>query len=223
MNSGAFANYNPVTGGAFNVLNTVNPQSGMINNFHSSGNVIGAFNNSAQLINADRVSNLVGVQGIEHVPPRVISHALSGEFMELEDLLNINIECDEVKSIVDESGNVQLRVQKSKKCITSAFKWLEAWGVYQIILCNSFGLGIFNESARYSAFMLDLFQKYKFGQVINYDVRHRGRLASTRSFAFSSIDYDLYLRFLDISAVKGAGTGEGARGKQNSGVGNRAN
>ena len=136
---------------------------------------------------------------------RVRTLALSGEFVELCDLLGnaVNVDPDEIKTVIDEYGRLSLRPTKKKRVIASSYKWLEAWSVYEALLCNAYGLSMFNEMLAYRKFMLGLFQKYKLPFIITYDYKHRQLLGAARSFNFSSIvDPTLFIMTFDFNAAR---------------------
>ena len=141
--------------------------------------------------------------GLEHIDQRTMDSALRGECISLEEfLLNCNTECDELRSHIDLSGNLQVKSVKSKRGISSVLKWLEAWVSYEMLMCKHYGYAIYYEMARYRAFIIGISQKFKFPYVAAYDHRHRQRLAQSGSFLFSMVDHDLYITIFDVGAVK---------------------
>ena len=114
-----------------------------------------------------------------HINSKLINVALSGEFVELFELLDTkNDNSHELKSVIDSNGNVSFKSIRSRRCITSPYKWLEAWGLYEIILGRVFGYNITHEMISYRNSILGLFQRFKVAHVLNYDSRHRHRLAA---------------------------------------------
>jgi len=139
-----------------------------------------------------------------HVPEKIISSALNGECVELYELLDKHNENrNEMKSVFDADGYVFFKNVKQKKMITSAYKWLEAWCVYEVILSHAYGFDMMHEMASYRSLILNLFQRFKIPPVLSYDARHRHSLAIRGSFRFSAINYDIYLECFDSSALKG--------------------
>jgi hypothetical protein len=146
------------------------------------------------------------IPGTEHVPARATVAALNGECVDLADFVNDGaIDINEFKSYVDTYGNINFKCQSSKPVISNMSKWLEAWTVYELVLVGAFGVSIFFELARYRAFILGLFQKFKLPQVLVYDLRHRQRLASFKSLSFASVDHDLYVTIFDSNSVRTGG------------------
>ena len=144
--------------------------------------------------------------GLEYLDQRSIDAALQGECVMLEDFLqSSNCDLDELKSNIDNMGNLQVRSVRTRKCISSVLKWLEAWVAYEMVLCKFFGYAVYYEMARYRAFIIGISQKYKFSSVAAYDLRHRQRLAHAGSFLFSSVDHDLYVTIFDMGSVKSTG------------------
>lgn len=141
-------------------------------------------------------------RGTEHVSHRVSSAALNGEFVEMSELLNSCVDVDELKSTVDNEGNISFKSVKTRKSVIGMYKWLEAWGIYELLLVRAYGFQIFAEMNIYRNFILGLFQKFKAPQVIMYDHKHRLRLAASRSFAFSKLDHDLYITTFDANALR---------------------
>lgn len=138
-----------------------------------------------------------------HVANKQINSALCGEFLDLQDLLDHSGELNnELKSVVDSYGNVSFRTFKNKKMITSPYKWLEAWGLYEVILGRVHGYSVIHEMISYNNFILNLFQRFKIAHVLNYDCRHRRRLAAHRSFSFAKINYDVYIDCFDATALR---------------------
>ena len=144
--------------------------------------------------------------GTEHLSKKVQSQALAGEFVELVDMLNfvINTDSDELKTVVDSMGRMSVKASKVKRIISSSYKWLEAWSNYENLLCNTYGLSVFNEMMAYRMFILECFQKYKLPFVITYDARHRQLLGARRSFQFSDLEqcHGLYYRTFDLNSVR---------------------
>lgn len=138
-----------------------------------------------------------------HVPSKSVSSALNGEYVELSDLLDsVNEKNSELKSVVDSEGYMCIKNVKHKKAITSAYKWLEAWGIYEVLMSYQNGFSMFHEMASYRNFVLSLFQRFKAPHVLIYDARHRRKLAACRSVNFSRINYDIYLESFDASALR---------------------
>lgn len=141
--------------------------------------------------------------GAEHVSRRTRESAIAGEYIELIDLMNcISSDNDEFKSVIDAQGNVNFRYQRAKRSIVNVYKWIEAWSVYEIILCDHFGISLFHQLISYRLFIIEMFQKYRFPYVMTYDSRHRQRLGARTSFAFSRLDQELYITTFDASALR---------------------
>lgn len=142
--------------------------------------------------------------GLEHINQRIISSALMGELVQLDELLCGSIaENDDFKPTIDMSGNIQIKVVKSKRQINSLYKWLEAWGLYERILVPYYGVNVFNEMSRYRGFLLSLSSKYKLSPILNYDAAHRTRLSARRSMAFySAVDYHCFITTFDSSSLR---------------------
>jgi hypothetical protein len=145
------------------------------------------------------------VVGTEHVPTRSAESAVNGEFIDLIDFVNSSIsvsETDEFKTFIDECGNVNFKYQRNKKAITSAFRWLEAWGSYQLIVCRMYSYNVLHHMISYQIFILSLFAKYKLPYVITYDIRHRQILGRRRSFEFSRLNQELFVTTFDANAIR---------------------
>ena len=140
--------------------------------------------------------------GAEHVSQRVASAALNGEFIDLCDLLNAGVDVDEFKSSIDSNGNLSFKSVKQSKSIVNVYKWLEAWGVYELIMVKAFGYELFVQMNRYRNFIIGLFQKFKAPQVITYDFKHRQRLSTCYSSNFVTLDHDLYVTIFDAQALR---------------------
>jgi hypothetical protein len=180
------------------IMPNVNPQfidsaqTGMFANTHVGANPLAL------------AAGLSNIKGLEHVSARTFTCALSGEFVNLEELVCSTIDCEEVKSIVDESGFVQIKTQKCKKAISSLYMWLEGWCCYLLILSNSYGQKFLNEMVRYQTFIIRLAQKFKLPQVLLYDFKHRQRLAARNVLNFTDLDHELYITIFDNNAVRNA-------------------
>ena len=144
-------------------------------------------------------------RGAEHVNQRTRQAALSGEFVEMIDLLPSSSDSEEIKSYIDDKGNVNIKVAKQKKGITNALKWLEAWSYYELLLGQHYGLKLMVEMIEYRLFIIGLLVKYKLPQVLNYDAKHRQRLASSHSFSYNTLSYDLYITTFDHAALRSTG------------------
>ena len=144
--------------------------------------------------------------GLEFLDQRSIDSALNGECISLEDFLQQgSFDVDELKPNIDTKGNRQVKSVRSRKCINSVLKWLEAWAPYEIVMCKSYGYNVYYEMARYRMFIMGISQKFRFQSVAAYDLRHRQRLAHSGSLLFSSVDHDLYVTIFDIGAIKSSG------------------
>ena len=142
--------------------------------------------------------------GTEHVSDRVRIAAIAGEFVNLFELLPciIEYEFEEVRTVVDEAGCLNFRPVKPRRTITTSFKWLEAWCVYELLLVNARGVSVFNEMASYRNFMISLFTKFKFPFVLTYDMRHRQLLGASRSLNFSFLNNPLYVTTFDSNSLR---------------------
>ena len=148
---------------------------------------------------------IASAPGTEHVDKKIIQSALSGEFIEIAELLSTNYstEAQDFKTVIDSAGNLTVKCIKPKRVITSSFKWLEAWSLYELILCPVYGAETFVEMCNYRLFMLGLFARYKLPYVLNYDYKHRLLLGAQRSFRFSKVTGELYLITFDSLSHKG--------------------
>ena len=142
--------------------------------------------------------------GTEHVKDNVRASALAGDYVDLSDLIvvTINVEVDQIKTVIDDNGCLSLKPTKPKKHILSSFKWLDAWAVYEILLAHAHGVEIFTEMALYRIFITSLFATYKLPHVLSYDMRHRQILGASRSLGFRSVNHPIYVVTFDVTAVK---------------------
>ena len=147
------------------------------------------------------------IKGTEHINTKTKLAALHGEFIDLTELLSSNIaysDVNEFRTVVDSEGNLSVRSTRPRRAITSSFKWLEAWSLYELIVCSCHGFLIFNEMVTYRLFILNLFSKFKLPFVLSYDTRHRLMLGARRSFEFASLNSELYIVTFDSLAIKGS-------------------
>ena len=142
--------------------------------------------------------------GTEHLKPCTRSSAINGEFINLSELLNSanNSEPEEFKTVIDEYGRVTLKPIRKPKIISTSYKWLEAWSTYELLICSSHGLKLFQEMVAYRLFIIGLFHKYKLPCILSYDFRHRQILGLHRSLNFSTVNYNLYIMLFDSAAVR---------------------
>ena len=92
----------------------------------------------------------------------------------LEDFISNHVnDCEEIRSQIDNMGNVQVRSVKSRKSINGELKWLEFWGNYEMLMSMHFGHNVYIEMALNRSFIIGISQKYKFSYVAAYDLRHR--------------------------------------------------
>ena len=142
--------------------------------------------------------------GTEHLDIRVRNRALCGECIDLTDMLHsiVSVDNNEFKTMVDAAGRLSLRPSKVKKIISSSYKWLEAWAVYETLLCNHFGLQVYNEMVAYRVFIIDLFQQHRLPFVVTYDLKHRQLLGAQRSFQFSELDHKLFVVSFNFNSVR---------------------
>ena len=134
-----------------------------------------------------------------HIDSKTAYRALSGEFAQLEKFLD----CDtndyyEVENVNDS----QLRPLRPRRLITSLYKWMEAWGHYEVTLVSRYGLELYFELASYRSFILSLTDKYKVPFILTYDERHRAALGRARSFDFCYFNNQLFVTIFDVSALR---------------------
>lgn len=138
-----------------------------------------------------------------HINDRVVATALNGEFVDLHECLDSRVEASNVfGSTIDGNGNVIFKSVKPTKYITSVFKWLEAWGYYEMVLGRVLGFDVIHEMACYRTFILNLFQRFKVAHVLSYDYKHRHKLGACRSLDFARVNYDVYLECFDVTALR---------------------
>lgn len=137
-----------------------------------------------------------------HIDARTAQTALNGEFVHLEHFLNCDTNDYQEVRMVDSSNGLQIKSSRPRKMITSFYKWIEAWGYYEVLLTCHYGIEIFIEMAKYRAFLLDLCDKYKIPYILNYDERFRAALGRRHSFDFNTFDQLLYTTILDASALR---------------------
>ena len=134
-----------------------------------------------------------------HVDSKTAIRALNGEFVQLESFLDCNASEYEV---VENSVDCQLRPLRPRKMITSMYKWMEAWGHYEVTLVSRYGVDLYYELASYRAFILSLTNKYKIPFILTYDERHRAALGRARSFDFSYFNNQLFVTIFDVGSLR---------------------
>ena len=135
-----------------------------------------------------------------HIDSRTALRALNGEFIQLEcflDSSNVN----EYEAL-DQSVDSMLRPLRPRKLITSLYKWMEAWGHYEVTLVSCYGLDMYYELASYRSFILSLTDKYKIPFILTYDERHRAALGRARSFDFSYFNNQLFVTIFDVGSLR---------------------
>ena len=152
--------------------------------------------------------DLPSLPGTEHLSSRVHTVALAGEFVHLTDFVNtINVpDNDEIRTVVGIDGRISLKSSRARRVITTSYQWLEAWAVYELVICSCYGLCVFHQMVAYRLFIISLFQKYRLPYVVHYDSRHRQLLGARRSFAFNSLNHDLFVTTFDSGAVRASTT-----------------
>ena len=135
-----------------------------------------------------------------HIDSKTALKALNGEFIQLEWFLDNN-SCNDYES-VDHGVDSMLRPLRPRKLITSLYKWMEAWGHYEVTLVSSYGLDMYYELASYRSFILSLTDKYKIPFILTYDERHRAALGRARSFDFSYFNNQLFVTIFDVSSLR---------------------
>ena len=134
-----------------------------------------------------------------HIGAKTAYSALSGEFAQLERFLDCDI--NEYQE-VDNHGDSFLKPLRPRRLITSLYKWMEAWGHYEVTLVSRYGLELYFELASYRSFILSLTEKYKVPFILTYDERHRAALGRARSFDFSYFNNQLFVTIFDVSALR---------------------
>ena len=134
-----------------------------------------------------------------HIDAKTAYSALSGEFVQLERFLDCDInEYHEV----DNFNDSLLRPLRPRRLITSLYKWMEAWGHYEVTLVSRYGLELYFELASYRSFIISLTEKYKIPFILTYDERHRAALGRARSFDFSYFNNQLFVTIFDVNALR---------------------
>ena len=138
----------------------------------------------------------------EHIPISDDLHkaALEGSYI---DLTKLALSTEEGESaIASQPPDTQA---KKKRTISSFQAWLGAWNVYEAILIRA-NPGLYKSCAEYRNFILDCSNKYQWIAVYQFDMKHRIKLSSRRSFDFGSIDHTLFIITFDSSTIKKRGT-----------------
>jgi len=191
----SFVNYNPPFASANPLLN-LNPPAAPVS-YPGTGHVPHG-STSGWTVPSEIMAPMA-----THLGHKTVTNALNGEFVDLTECIDsFSDAANDVKSSVDEYGNVSIKSVKSRKNITNAFKWFEAWGHYEYIMARSYGFEVYQEMATYRAFMVNLFQRFKAPFVLMYDVRHRSRLAASRSLKFSHSNYGAFLMSFDQASLR---------------------
>ena len=145
-------------------------------------------------------------RGAEHVKEKVLSSAVAGEFVNMYDMLQCSItqteRDDELRTVIDDDGVLGLRPVKPKRSVKTSFQWLEAWGIYELIMVSAHGTQIFSEMALYRNFVISLMAKHKFPFVLHYDTRHRQLLGADRCINFTSMTPQLFMTTFDSNSFK---------------------
>lgn len=133
-----------------------------------------------------------------HVDPRHIQSAIQGEFVHLENFL------DNTTNDYEEVGNydANVRASRPRRCITNMFKWMEAWGHYEVVLVAHYGEELYFELAKYRSFLISLTRKYKVPFILTYDERNRAALGRFRSFNFATFDNQLFVTIFDANSLR---------------------
>ena len=134
-----------------------------------------------------------------HVEPKTAYKALNGEFVQLETFLDCN--ANEYEA-VEYDMDSQLRSYRPRRMITSLYKWMQAWGHYEVTLVSRYGLEMYYELASYRSFILSLTDKYKVPFILTYDERHRAALGRTRSFDFTFFNHQLFVTIFDVNSLR---------------------
>ena len=135
-----------------------------------------------------------------HIDSRTALKALNGEFVQLDWFLDND--CGNDYEHVDHNVDSMLRPLRPRRHITSMYKWMEAWGHYEVTLVSSYGLDMYFELASYRSFILSLTDKYKIPFILTYDERHRAALGRARSFDFSYFNNQLFVTIFDVSSLR---------------------
>ena len=111
----------------------------------------------------------------------------------------VEYEYEELRTTVDEVGCLYFMPVRPRHNISTLFKWLEAWSVYELILV-AHSISVFNEMAAYRIFVISLFSKFRLPFVLTYDMQHRQLLGAYRSFKFVTPNNHLNVTIFDSAA-----------------------
>ena len=151
----------------------------------------------------ENTSPTIQSEKVDGVSEKVATAALSGEFVNMEDLLTQYSSCsNDFKTFTDSSGVVHMKPSRAKRSVSNVFRWLEAWSRYEKVLVKGYGLRILDVLVDYRMHIVGLAQQYNWSAVLMYDVRHRSKIACQKSLEFTRIDQNLYLSVFTNAVVK---------------------
>lgn len=138
---------------------------------------------------------------VPFVSEKVQKSALLGEFINLSDFLPHN---DVIQSEQNDDTDMccnSNKKSKPKKIIDRFDTWLTAWSCYEALLVGA-KPELFPGMLAHQQLIQKCSHKYNWHAVYTYDMRFRANLATTKSFAFQTVDTELFVTILDSTAVK---------------------
>ena len=135
----------------------------------------------------------------EKVSEATYNKAVSGEFINLVELLSYDDQNEYETSVID--GTLQIKPKKSKKALDSFLSWLQAWNNFELLLM-SVKPHLYIKLLAYRNFIQNADKKYQWSAIYSYDLHFRTELARNRSFEYGKPITDLVVTLLDATAIK---------------------
>jgi hypothetical protein len=134
------------------------------------------------------------------VPPKIITHARQGEYINLADFAP----CLEPSLVTETSivdGELVFKPKRNVKSIDFFLLWSMSWRSYEELLIQH-DPSLYTGFCAYRIFIQTCAAKYWWPAVYFYDVRNRSNHAMHHSFQFDHIDQDIYVTTMDSTTVR---------------------
>jgi hypothetical protein len=134
------------------------------------------------------------------VSSKVLQQARNGEYINLADFAP----CLEPSLVTETSiidGELVFKPKRTIKSMDSFLLWSVAWRTYEEYLVD-YDPSLYKNFCAYRIFIQTSAARYWWPAVYSYDVRNRAKHSMDKSFAFQTIDNDIYVTTMDSSTVR---------------------
>ena len=158
----------------------------------SFGSILPGVDNASAWLKTEKAF-IVG-PGHAPVPAKLVSKITGGEFLELADLLSVNLRAAERAPQVYLEGNSKLLVSNAKRRqveISDILTWTEAFTIFQMVLCAAHPHR-WSDLTKYKLLIIQTARQFPGSAWLEYDSAFRKDAAASGLGDWSKMNLDLY-------------------------------